>query len=61
MRGPLTVSVSFKHYQPSQILAYLDMFERTDSHTIEYKAKNMIEASHIMRVVTGYKGGSTVP
>ncbi len=61
IRGPLTVSVSFKHYQPSQILAYLDMFERTDSHTIEYKAKNMIEASHIMRVVTGYKGGSTVP
>ena len=61
IRGPLTVSVSFKHYQPSQILAYLDMFERTDSHTIEYKAKNMIEASHIMRVVTGYKGGITVP
>ena len=61
MKGPLTVSVSFKHYQPSQILSYLKMFKRTDSHTIEFKAKNMIEASHIMRVVTGYKGGSTTP
>ena len=61
IKGPLTVSVSFKHYQPSQILSYLKIFKRTDSHTIEFKAKNMIEASHIMRVVTGYKGGSTTP
>ena len=61
IKGPLTVSVSFKHYQPSQILSYLKMFKPTDSHTIEFKAKNMIEASHIMRVVTGYKGGSTTP
>ena len=61
IKGPLTVSVQFKHYQPSQILSYLKMFKRTDSHTIEFKAKNMIEASHIMRVVTGYKGGSTTP
>jgi len=61
IKGPLTVSVSFKHYQPSQILSYLKMFKRTNSHTIEFKAKNMIEASHIMRVVTGYKGGSTTP
>ena len=61
IKGPLTVSVSFKHYQPSQILSYLKMFKRTDSHTIEFKAKNMIEASHIKRVVTGYKGGSTTP
>ncbi|MEA1882736.1 MAG: M55 family metallopeptidase [Candidatus Marinimicrobia bacterium] len=61
IRGPVTVSVSFKHYQPSQVLAYLDMFERTDSHTIEFKAKNMVEASYIMRVVTGYNGGNTKP
>ena len=38
IKGPLTVSVSFKHYQPSQILSYLKMFKRTDSHTIEFKA-----------------------
>ena len=61
IKGPVTVSISFKHYQPSQILSYLKMFKRTDSHTIEFKAKNMIEASHIMRVVTGYMGGSTTP
>jgi len=61
IKGPVTVSVSFKNYQPSQILAYLPMFIRTDSHTIEFKAKNMVEASHIMRVVTGYKGGSSTP
>ena len=37
------------------------MFKRTDSHTIEFKAKDMIEASYIMRVVTSYKGGGTTP
>ena len=61
IRGPITVSVSFKHYQPSQILSYVKMFKRTDSHTIEFKAKDMIEASHIMRMITSYKGGSTSP
>ena len=61
IKGPLTVSISFKHYQPSQILSYLKMFKRTDSHTVEFKAKDIIEASHIMRVVTGYNGGNTVP
>ena len=52
IKGPVTVSVSFKHYQPSQILSYVKMFKRTDSHTIEYKAKDMIEASYIMRMLT---------
>jgi len=61
IRGPITVSVSFKHYQPSQILSYVKMFKRTDSHTIEFKAKDMIEASYIMRMITSYKGGSTSP
>ena len=61
IKGPVTVSVSFKHYQPSQILSYLKMFKRTDSHTIEFKAKDMIEASYIMRVVTSYNGGGTTP
>ena len=61
IKGPVTVSVSFKHYQPSQVLSYLKMFKRTDSHTIEFKAKDMIEASYIMRVVTSYKGGGTTP
>ena len=61
IKGPITVSVAFKNYQPSQILSYLKMFNRIGSHTIEFKAKNMIEASHIMSVVTGYNGGSTIP
>ena len=61
IKGPVKVSVSFKHYQPSQILSYVKMFKRTDSHTIEYKAKDMIEASYIMRMLTSYKGGSTSP
>ena len=61
IRGPVTVEVSFKHYQPAEILAYLDMFERVASHAISFKARNMIEASKIMRVVLGYNGGNSKP
>ena len=61
IKGPVTVSVTFKNYQPYQILSYLKMFKRINSHTIEFKAKDMIEASHIIRVVLDYKGGSTIP
>jgi len=61
IKGPVTVSVTFKNYQPSQILSYLKMFKRINSHTIEFKAKDMIEASYIIRVVLDYKGGSTIP
>ncbi|MGY8750979.1 MAG: M55 family metallopeptidase [Fidelibacterota bacterium] len=61
IKGPIKVLVTFKNYQPSQILSYLKMFKRIDSHTIEFKAKDMIEASHIIRVVLDYKGGSTIP
>ena len=53
--GPVTVDVSFKHYMPSEYLAYLPMFERTDSHSVRFRAKDMAEASAIMAFVGGYR------
>ena len=41
---PVTVDVSFKNYLPAEVLAYLPLFERTDSHSIRYRAKDMVEA-----------------
>ena len=41
----MTVDVSFKNYMPAEVLAYLPMFERTDSHSIRFRAKDMVEAS----------------
>jgi D-amino peptidase len=37
--GPLTVEVTFKNYLPAEVLAYLPMFERADSHSIRFHAK----------------------
>src|SRR5262245_27585893 len=41
--GPVTVDVSFKNYLPAEVLAYLPLFERTDAHSIRFRAKDMAE------------------
>src|SRR5918993_4129066 len=46
--GPIVVEVGFKNYMVAEILAYLPLFERTDSHSVRFKAKDMAEASMIM-------------
>ena len=53
--GPVTVDVSFKHYQPVELLAYLPMFERTDSHSIRFRARDMVEASDVMTFIGRYR------
>jgi D-amino peptidase len=55
VQTPVTVDVSFKHYLPAEVLAYLPLFERTDSHSIRYRAKDMVEASAIMNFIGDYR------
>jgi D-amino peptidase len=57
--GPLTVEVSFKNYLPGEVLAYLPMFERTSSHSIRFRAKDMVEASLVMEFIGKYEPGLT--
>lgn len=52
---PVTVDVTFKNYMPSEVLAYLPIFERTDSHSIRFRAKDMVEASMIMTFIGEYR------
>lgn len=51
---PLTIDVSFKNYRPAELLAYLPNVERTDSHSIRFQAKDMLQASDMMVFITGY-------
>ena len=53
--GPVVVDVTFKNYLPAEILAYLPLFERTDSHSIRFRAKDMAEASMIMNFIGEYR------
>jgi len=55
VQTPVTVDVSFKNYLPAEILAYLPMFERTDSHSIRFRAKDMAEASAVMQFLGDYR------
>jgi D-amino peptidase len=54
-QGQIVVDVSFKHYLPAEVLAYLPMFERTSAHSIRFRAKDMVEASAIMEFVGEYR------
>jgi D-amino peptidase len=53
--GPVTVDVTFKNYLPAEVLAYLPLFERVDSHSIRFRAKDMVEASAIMNFIGEYR------
>jgi D-amino peptidase len=52
---PVVVDVTFKHYMPAEVLAYLPIFQRTDSHSIRFRARDMAEASMIMNFIGEYR------
>lgn len=56
---PVTVDVSFKNYTPAEMLAYLPGFERTDAHSIRYRARDMVEAEAIRTFIGTYRPDMT--
>ena len=54
LKSPITLDVSFKNYRPSEVLAYLKIFQRTDSHSIRYIGQDMVEISDVMNFITTY-------
>lgn len=59
VQGPVTVDVSFKNYMPVEVLGYLPLFERVDSHSIRFRARDMAEASAIMEFISEYRADIT--
>jgi D-amino peptidase len=55
--APVTVDVRFKNYRPSEVLAYLPIVERTDSHSVRFKAKDMLEAMRFLEFALNYEPG----
>jgi D-amino peptidase len=55
VQTPVTVDISFKHYLPAEVLAYLPIFERTSSHSIRYRARDMTEADAIRSFIGEYR------
>jgi D-amino peptidase len=54
---PVTLEIRFKNYRPSQVLAYLPSVERTDAHSIRYRARDVLEASRFLEFVLHYEPG----
>lgn len=52
---PVKLEVSFKHYQPAQLLAYLSIVEQVDSHTIRFIGEDMVEISKFLQFILDYQ------
>lgn len=56
---PVTLDVRFKNYRPAEVLNYLPFVTRTDSHSIQIRAENMVEVSKFLAFMTNYEPGLT--
>jgi D-amino peptidase len=54
LKEPITLEVGFKHYLPVEMLGYLSIVERIDSHTIRFVGKDIIEVSNFLDFITSY-------
>lgn len=59
MESPIELEISFKNYMPAELMAYLPIVERVDSHTIRFVAEDMTEASKFIEFTTSYSIGIT--
>ena len=57
LEGRVTLDVSFKNYRQAEMLAYLPIVERTDSHSIRFVGEDMIAISKFVQFMDGYETG----
>ncbi|UCC47425.1 MAG: M55 family metallopeptidase, partial [Gemmatimonadota bacterium] len=53
---PITLDLRFKNYRPSQVLSLLPIVERTDSHSIRFVGKDIVEVSRFLEFIFNYDG-----
>ncbi len=54
LKTPVQLDVRFKNYRPSEVLSYLSIIERTDSHSIRFTGKDMIEVAKFLEFIMTY-------
>lgn len=55
IKEPVQLDVRFKAYRPSELLSYLSIVQRTDSHSIRFMGKDIIEVSKFLEFITNYE------
>jgi len=51
---PVSLEITFKNYMPSEVLAYLQIVQRVDSHTIRFVGKDMDEVEDFEEFISNY-------
>jgi len=55
LTAPIELDVRFKNYRPSEVLSYLSIVQRTDSHSIRFVGKDIIEISKFLTFINTYE------
>ncbi len=55
LQTPIELELTLKHYQPVELLGYLNNVERINSHTIRYVGEDIIEISNFLTFVTSFR------
>jgi D-amino peptidase len=59
IKTPVTLEITFKNYMPAEVLAYLRMVQRVDSHTIRFVGKDMDEVDDFEQFISTYNSDLT--
>jgi len=51
---PVQLDVTFKNYRPAELLSYLSIVKRIDSHSIRFVGKDMTEVSKFLEFINSY-------
>jgi D-amino peptidase len=57
LAGPVDLEVRFKNYRPAEVLSYLSIIQRPDSHSIRFVGKDIIEVSKFLSFINTYEPG----
>jgi len=59
IQTPVTLEITFKNYMPAEVLSYLRIVQRVDSHTIRFVGKDMDEVDDFEEFISNYNGDLT--
>ena len=55
IKTPVTLEITFKNYMPAEVLSYLRIVQRVDSHTIRFVGKDMDEVDDFEEFISNYE------
>jgi len=55
--APIRIEVRFKHRGPAEVLSYVRVIERSDSHSIRFVGNDMVEVARFLAFLTEYRLG----